>query len=99
MTEYTAKKAKELRLATTSTPENLEGRFSCGDGKTITFGDLTIITGYLYRGVRENSYFWAAYRNDGGVEDATNLEAVSEEFFEDDGHALQAAFAWAAQQA
>ena len=99
MTNYTAQKAKTYRLEATSTPENLEGRFSCGDGKTIAFGNLTIIAGYFYIGPKANSYFWAAYRNEGGIEDSTNLEAVSNDLYEDDGHALQAAFNWAAQWA
>ncbi len=99
MTEYTAQKAKERRIPATSTPENLEGRFSCGDGKTVTFGNLTIIAGYFYNGRGADSYYWAAYRNEGGIEDATNLEAVSNGFFTDDGHALADAFNWAAQWA
>ena len=99
MTEWTRKKAGFARLPETSTPENLEGRFSGMDGKTITFGNLTLIAGYIYKGKGENGYYWAVYRNEGGIDDATNLEAVSDDFYEDDGHALQAAFGWAAQWA
>ena len=100
MTEYAAMKAKEFGLAATTTPETLEGRFFCEDGKMVTFGELTIIAGYCYsRRNGENSYFWAAYRNEGGIEDNTNLEAVSSKFYEDDGHALAAAFNWAARWA
>ena len=99
MTEYTRTKARQFRIPETSTPEDLECRFSAGDGKTIRFGNLTIIAGYFYQGRGENSHYWAAYRNGGGIEDPTELEAVSNGLYEDDGHALQDAFNWAAQWA
>ena len=98
MTKNTAMKAQELRLAATTTPEDLDGRFSYGSGKMVTFGKLSIVAGYFFRG-NEDSFYWAVYRNEGGIEDATNLEAVSEGFFEDDGHALADAFGWVAQRA
>ena len=103
MTEYTLKKAKERRIPETTTPENLEGRFSNMDGKTVTFGKTTIIAGYFYNGKGENSYFWAAYlftdENKTTCEDEVRLQAVSSDFYEDDGHAIAAAFEWAAQWA
>ena len=101
MTEYTAKKARELRLAATATPEELEGRFSGMDGKTITFGDYTIIAGYHYNGKGEDSYFWAAYlftdKNKKTCEDEASLQAVGNGFHKDDGHAIADAFNWASQ--
>ena len=99
MTEYTMKKAKELRIPATSTPERLECDRFRYQSALVTFGNLTIVSSYLYRGNKENSYFWAAYKNEGSVEDETNLEAVSSDFYEDDGHALKAAFEWASQWA
>ena len=103
MTEYTIKKANELRIRKTATPEELEGRFSGMDGKTVAFGKTTIIAGYRYNGQGENSYFWAAYHftdeSRTSCEDEVRLEAVSNGFYEDDGHALAAAFEWATQWA
>lgn len=98
MTEYTAKKAQELRIPTTSTPEKLEaGRFIYD--KVVKFGNLTIASIYCDRGNGRRGYFWAAYKNEGGIEDNTNLEAVGNDYYEDEGHALMAAFEWAAQWA
>ena len=99
MTEYTIKKAKELRIPATSTPEKLECDRFRYQSKVTSFGMLTIVASYIYRGNGENGYFWAAYKNEGSIEDATNLEAVSSDFYEDDGHALAAAFGWAARWA
>ncbi len=99
MTEYTAQKAKELRLPAKSTPEELEsGRFLF-QSTVVKFGGLTIAASYFHRGTGKNGYFWAAYRNEGSIEDPANLEAVSSDFFEDEGHALQKAFEWAEQWA
>ena len=103
MTIYTAQKAKELRLAATATPEELECRFSGMDGKTISFGDYTIIAGYHYNGKGEDSYFWAAYlftdRDKTTSEDEVRLQAVGNGFFKDDGHAIADAFNWISQWA
>ncbi len=90
MTEYTRSKARQLRLPATSTPEDLTYNTN------VTYGTYTLIVGYLYR-PGDNGYFWAAYRNTGGIEDETNLEAVSDGFYEDDGHAIKAALEWVAQ--
>lgn len=94
MTKYTAKKANELRIPVTSTPENLEGWY----GKTITFGSYTIIAGYYFNGIGQNSFYWAAFKNKGGIEDEANLKAVGKDFYEDDGHALAGALNWIAQR-
>ena len=101
MTEYTIKKAKELRIPTTSTPEMLACERFAFQSTQATFGNLTIVASYTYRASTrgKEGYFWAAYKNEGGIDAPTNLEAVSNEFYEDDGHALAAAFGWAAQGA
>ena len=103
MTEYTRTKARELRIPETSTPESLEGRFSLMEGKTVRYGDYTIIAGYRYNGQGEDSYFWAAYlftdKNKKTCEDEVRLQAVGNGFLPDDGHALAEAFNWAAQWA
>ena len=103
MTEYTRKKARELRIPETSTPERLEcDRFSFGS-KVVKFGNFTIAASYIHRGSGLDGYFWAAYlytnRNRTTCEDEVRLQAVSSDFYGDDGHALAAAFEWAAQWA
>ena len=101
MTEYAKNRAHELRLETTTTPEDLEGRFSGMDGKTITFGKTTLIAGYRYNGKNKDSYFWAAYlfsdENKTTCEDEVQLQAVGDRFYEDDGHAFAAGLEWARQ--
>ena len=99
MTEFTAKKAQELRIPTTSTPEKLECTRFAFDSKVVRFGTLTIAASYYHRGSGKNGYFWAAYKNEGGIENDTNLEAVGNDYYEDEGHALKAAFEWATEWA
>ena len=86
----TEKKARQFRLPTMTTPEDLECRWS----KLLTFGDKVLIAGYYYNGKDQNCYFGATYEfltDDTTCEGRIGLTAVSEEFFEDDGHAI----AWA----
>ena len=86
------KRAKEYRLPMTSTPENLEMSFS----KLLTFGNKVLVAGYFYT-YKGNCYYGAAYEFTGSnhtCEGEVKLTAVSEERFEDDGHAI----AWAMQQ-
>ena len=86
------KRAKEYRLPMTSTPENLEMSFS----KLLTFGNKVLVAGYFYT-YKGNCYYGAAYEftgSDHTCEGEVKLTAVSEERFEDDGHAI----AWAMQQ-
>ena len=97
MTEYTRKKAQIQGIPETSTPETLEADRFCY-GKVIKYGNFTIATAWSYNGKGQNEYYWAAYRNEGGIEDPAHLEAISSDRYEDDGHALQAAFNWITQQ-
>jgi hypothetical protein len=93
----TEKLARTYRLPNPSTPEDLEMRFSGMDGKTLTFGDKVLVAGYYYNGRGANSYYAATYTfldDDHDCESAVELTTVSEEFFEDDGHAI----AWAIAQ-
>jgi hypothetical protein len=103
MTEYTRKKARELRIPEATTPERMECDRFAFQSKVVTFGKLTIAASYTYRGNGKDGYFWAAYRftneTETTCEDEIRLEAVSCDFYGDDGHALAAAFEWAAQWA
>ena len=81
-------KARELGLPTRSTQESLERDWSC----TVNFGDRVLLAGYFYRGQYEPSYFAAIYQHlddDLSCEGDIELVDVSDEFFSDDGHALQ----------
>ena len=84
---------RTYRLLETTTPEDLECRWSC----TLNFGDKVILAGYYYNGKGKPSYFGAVYEyttDDHTCEGQIRLAAASEVAFEDNGHAI----AWAMQQ-
>ena len=81
------KLARTFRLPETTTPENL----ACNWSTTLNFGDKVLLAGYYYNGRNANSYFAAIYTHtdsDLSCEGEIRLTAVSEEMFEDNGHAL-----------
>ena len=85
-------KAFTYHLPMISTPENLGMNWS----KLLTFGNKVILAGYYYNGRHENSYFGAVFEfttKDHTCEGEIKLTAVSDEFFEDDGHAMEWAMA------
>ena len=94
MTNIT-ERAKELRIAEHTTPEDMGCRYV----KVINYGDKVILSGYYYQGPNQPSYYGAVYEfeYEGHYtsEDFVNLKAISEEFFEDDGHAIE----WAIKNA
>ena len=84
--------AKEYRIPTHATPEDLETRW----GKVITFGDRVILVGHYYH-PDGNCYFAAVYEfldDDLTSEGFIGLREVSDKRFEDDGHAIE----WALNQ-
>ena len=84
--------ARTYRLPETTTPENLACDFRC----TADFGSRFLVAGYYYS-YKEPCYFGAVYEHtteDRTCEGEVRLVAVSEERFEDNGHAL----AWAMAQ-
>lgn len=86
------KKAREYRLPLTSTPENI----ACGWRCTCDFGDRFLVAGHYYA-YKEPCYYGAVYEyttDDHTCEGEVRLAAVSEERFDDNGHAL----AWAMAQ-
>jgi hypothetical protein len=90
MTKNIEKRAKELRVPAQSTSEELE----CRGFKVLTFGNKILAVGYYYMGRNAASYYGAAYTfttDDHTCEGNIKLTDLSEDFFEDDGHA----FAWA----
>ena len=103
MTEYTRKKATQLRIPTVSTPEELGRDRFAFQSKMVTFGDYTLVASYIHKGNGKAGYFCAAYlflrEKETSSDDEIRLQAVSSDFYEDDGHALKAAFEWASQWA
>ena len=83
-------RAKELRLPNPATLEDLECRWS----KTLTYGDKVIVSGYHFQGGGKESYFGAIYEfltDDTSCEGLIGIREISDDYFEDDGHAI----AWA----
>lgn len=82
------KLAEEYKLPNPTTPEDLEMRWS----KVLRFGDKILLAGYFYN-PDGKSYFGAVYEflddNAQTCEDFIGLREVSEERFEDDGHAIE----------
>ena len=79
--------ANKYRLPETTTQEQLEECWST----VINFGNKVLLAGYYYSGRNANSYFGAVYEYttaDHTCEGEIRLRAVSEEMFEDNGHAL-----------
>ena len=91
------KKARTYRLPMSTTPENLETAFFTDSAVFLTFGNKTLMAGYSYQGMKQNSYFGAVYEWTGEkhtCEDEIRLVAISDEFFADNGSAI----AWAMRQ-
>ena len=83
-----SEKMKTYHLPETSTYESL----GCGWSTVIRFGSRILLAGYFYSGPKENDYFGAIYEfttADTTCEGEIRLTAVSDEHFEDAGHALQ----------
>ena len=83
-------KAFTYRLPMISTPENLGMNWS----KILTFGNKVLVAGYYFNGRHENNYYSAIFEfttQDHTCEGEITLTSISDEFFEDDGHAI----AWA----
>ena len=86
------KKAAEYRLPMTTTPEMLETRFFTDTAVFLTFGNKVLMAGYFYQGRNQNSYFGATYEfttSDHTCEGEIKLTGISDDFFEDNGHAMQ----------
>lgn len=84
--------ARTFRIPECSTQEDLECRWSYA----LHFGDKVLLAGYYYTGTGLD-WFGAVYRFSGKgreCDDPIELQAVSQQFFEDEGHAI----AWAMTQ-
>ena len=97
MTKKTAAKADAYRLQRVTTPEELEMKMMHNSGTILTFGDRILVAGYFYH-PNGRSYFGAAYRfttADHTCEGKIELVSISDDTFEDNGHAI----AWAMSKA
>lgn len=86
-------KANAYRLPKTTTPETLETNLMQNNGSVLTFGNRILATGYFYN-PNGKCYFGAVYGFVGAdhtCEGQIELVSVSEDTFEDNGHAI----AWA----
>ncbi len=93
MNNNTAAKAETYRLPTATTPEDLEMRLAHNRGTILTYSDRILVAGYFYN-PNGRSYYGAAYRfttTDHTCEGRIELVSISEDTFEDNGHAI----AWA----
>ena len=93
MKKMNSSKAQTYRLPQTTTPENLETRLMHNGGTLLTFGDRILVAGYFFN-PNGRSYYGAAYRFTTAVhncEGEVELVSISEDTFEDNGHAI----AWA----
>lgn len=93
MSAKTAAKAKTYQIPTTTTPEGLEMTQSLDNGAILTFGNRVLVAGCFYN-PDGRSYYGAIYRfttSNHTCEGKIELVRISEDTFEDDGHAI----AWA----
>lgn len=93
MKKQNTTKANTYRLHQTTTPENLEMRLMSNCDTVLTFGNRILVAGYFYD-PNGRCYFGATYRfttADHTCEGEIELVSISEDTFEDNGHAI----AWA----
>ena len=86
-------KANTYQLQKATTVECLEMKLMHSGGSILTFGDRILVAGYYYN-PNGRSYYGAIYRfttDDHTCEGQIELISISEDTFEDNGHAI----AWA----
>jgi hypothetical protein len=93
MKNQTTNKAQTYRLPQATTPEGLEMKMMHGGGAVLTFGDRILVAGYYFN-PDGRCYYGATYRfitANHTCEGQVELVSISEDTFEDNGHAI----AWA----
>lgn len=94
MNEYTENKAARYRLPNTTTMENLAIKANAMDGAVLKMGDRVLVTDRGWKGFIAAVYEFVDTPEETGlseIECRLNLTAMSQEVFEDGGHAI----AWA----
>lgn len=95
--EYTENTKVRYRLPNTTSMENLSMKVSAGEGAVLKYGDRVLVTDIAWKGYIAGVYEFLETEEETGlscVECRLNLIAMSEETFEDGGHAI----AWAMGQ-
>jgi len=95
--EYTENTAYCYRLPNTSTMENLSMKVCAGEGAVLKMGDKVLVTDHAWRGFIAGVNEFIEDEEETGysyIECRLNLIAMSNETFEDGGHAI----AWAMAQ-
>ena len=90
MSSEIAAKANTYRLQRVTTPEDLETRLMNDGGAILTLGDRILVAGYFYD-PNGRSYYGATYRfttANHTCEGQIELRSISEDTFEDNGHAI-----------
>lgn len=89
-------KANTYQLQKATTAECLEMKLMHSGGSILTFGDRILVAGYFYN-PNGRCYYGATYRfttADHTCEGRVELEGISEDTFEDNGHAIAWAMAY-----
>lgn len=95
--EYTENFATRYCLPNTSTMEDLSMKVTAGEGAVLRMGDKVLVTDHAWKGFIAAVYEFIETPEETGygyIECRLNLITMSEELFEDGGHAI----AWAMQQ-
>lgn len=95
--EYTENTAVHYRLLNITTREHLCMKVSAGEGAVLKFGDRVLVTDCGWKGYIAGVYEYLETPEEAGVSECEcrlNLIHMSEETFEDGGHAI----AWAMKQ-
>lgn len=95
--EYTENCTTRYRLPNTSTMEDLSMKVTAGEGAVLRMGDKVLVTDHACKGFIAAVYEFIETPEETGygyIECRLNLITMSEELFEDGGHAI----AWAMQQ-
>lgn len=94
MNEYTENKAARYRMPNTTTMENLAMKVNAMDGAVLKMGDRVLVTDRGWKGFIAAVYEFVDTPEETGLDEIEcrlNLVTMSQEVFEDGGHAI----AWA----
>ena len=95
--EYTENSVCRYCLPNSSTMEHLSMMVSAGEGAVLRMGNKVLVTDHSWKGFIAGVYEYIETPEETGysyIECRLNLIAMSEELFEDGGHAI----AWAMKQ-
>ncbi len=91
MNEYTENKAARYRMPNTTTMENLAMKVNAMDGAVLKMGDRVLVTDRGWKGFIAAVYEFVDTPEETGLDEIEcrlNLVTMSQEVFEDGGHAI-----------